>query len=105
MDNLVLPTNEKELKEFQTKVDDMVNAFNEHKLYTEKLERITDRLSTSAEKLVIANNNMSQIIKNIHITLNANNELFSGNIQIEEMMKEISKFVIALEAKKSEAIQ
>lgn len=96
-----LPTNETELKEFQEKVDTMVQAFNDYKLQVAVLD---DKLNTSLGfngALQIALDNLMGVIKNVHITLNANNELFTGNDQIEEMMQELSKFIISSESIKS----
>lgn len=96
-----VPTNEAELKECQVAIDDMVESFNFMKLETEKLGKLLDDSLAVASARQLANDNLITTIKNIHITLNSHNELFHGCTQIEEMMKELAKFILSSEAIKS----
>jgi hypothetical protein len=96
MRNLTLPKDEKELAEFQNTIDEMINSFNEYKKETAVLStKLDDALGTLAAKQ-IALDNLMTTIKNIHITLNTDNP-----VQIDEMRKELAKFIISNEAIRS----
>ena len=96
-----VPTNETELKECQIAIDEMVNSFEFMKSESEKLGKLLDDSLKINSALQTSNDNLMTTIKNIHINLNANNECFTGNVQIEEMMKELAKFIMSGEAIKA----
>lgn len=96
-----VPTNENEMRECQAAIDDMINSFEFMKTEVSKLEVLLDDSLKINSTLKIAGDNLIAAIKNIHITLNANNECFNGNAQVEEMMRDLAKFIMSNEAIKA----
>lgn len=104
MSILKLPNNEQELAQFQKDVDVMVNCFNEYKKEVERLEKLLNDSILVNERINTANVHLVESLKNINMILNANNELFIGNSQVENMMKELSKFIVSSESIKAGVI-
>lgn len=90
------PKNEAELKECQDAIDEMVKNFQEYK---REVYKLGEQLSV-AEGIIAAKqfaiDNLMTTIKNVHITLNTDNQ-----VQIDEMRKELAKFILSNEAIKS----
>lgn len=104
MNNLILPSNEAELAQFQKDVDTMVESFNAYKKEVERLEKLLNDSILINERINATNLNLVESLKNINMILNANNELFIGNSQVENMMRELSKFILSNESIKAGAI-
>jgi hypothetical protein len=91
-----VPTNETELKETQIAIDEMVANFEFYKKEVEKLGNLVDANLKVNAGLQIAIDNLMTTIKNIHIVLNEDNAE-----KIEEMRRELGKFILSGEAIKS----
>ena len=104
MNNLTLPSNEAELAQFQKDVDTMVESFNAYKKEVERLEKLLNDSILINERINATNLNLVESLKNINMILKANNELFIGNSQVENMMRELSKFILSNESIKAGAI-